>query len=399
MFQLSALTEEQRIQKSAITIMAHPKWATTGGVLMVGERRICDETPTAYTNGKDVVFGRAFVSKLSDAELRFLDLHEQMHKAKRHLITWQHLQRINAHCANVAMDHNINLEITEHDGGEGFVIMPEGGCYDPKYKGWDTAKIFWDIYNPNDPDNEKGNGGKDTGFDEHDWEGAQEMTAEEIAELERDIDEAVRQGHLLGGKLGSGGDRLFGELLEPQVNWVEVMRDFVTSTCAGSDIPTFKKPNRRYMAAGYYMPSSYAERVGPIVNANDMSGSIGNREISIIQSEMAAIASTLRPTELHVMYWDTEVVGHEVYAPHEYDDITKRTKPVGGGGTMVECVPKFINENKIEPQCAIVVTDGYLGGDWGEWSCPVLWVVINNKRAVPSVGKVVHVTTEQLNDR
>jgi hypothetical protein len=59
MFQLSALTEEQRIQKSAITIMAHPKWATTGGVLMVGERRICDETPTAYTNGKDVVFGRA----------------------------------------------------------------------------------------------------------------------------------------------------------------------------------------------------------------------------------------------------------------------------------------------------------------------------------------------------
>jgi predicted metal-dependent peptidase len=317
MFQLSALTEEQRIQKSAVTIMAHPKWATTGGVLMVGERRICDETPTAYTNGKDVVFGRAFVSKLSDAELRFLDLHEQMHK----------------------------------------------------------------------------------GFDEHDWEGAQEMTAEEIAELERDIDEAVRQGHLLGGKLGSGGDRLFGELLEPQVNWVEVMRDFVTSTCAGSDIPTFKKPNRRYMAAGYYMPSSYAERVGPIVNANDMSGSIGNREISIIQSEMAAIASTLRPTELHVMYWDTEVVGHEVYAPHEYDDITKRTKPVGGGGTMVECVPKFINENKIEPQCAIVVTDGYLGGDWGEWSCPVLWVVINNKRAVPSVGKVVHVTTEQLNDR
>jgi hypothetical protein len=28
-----------------------------------------------------------------------------------------------------------------------------------------------------------------------------------------------------------------------------------------------------------------------------------------------------------------------------------------------------------------------------------LWLVINNKRAVPSVGKVVHVTTEQLNDR
>jgi hypothetical protein len=56
------LTEEQRVQKSAVAIMAHKKWADTGGVLMLGERRVCDTTPTAYTNGKDVVFGReAFV--------------------------------------------------------------------------------------------------------------------------------------------------------------------------------------------------------------------------------------------------------------------------------------------------------------------------------------------------
>jgi hypothetical protein len=46
------LTEEQRVQKSAVAIMAHKKWADTGGVLMLGERRVCDTTPTAYTNGK-----------------------------------------------------------------------------------------------------------------------------------------------------------------------------------------------------------------------------------------------------------------------------------------------------------------------------------------------------------
>jgi hypothetical protein len=60
------LTEEQRVQKSAVAIMAHKKWADTGGVLMLGERRVCDTTPTAYTNGKDVVFGReALVAKLA----------------------------------------------------------------------------------------------------------------------------------------------------------------------------------------------------------------------------------------------------------------------------------------------------------------------------------------------
>ena len=58
MFMLgSTLTVEQRVQKSAVAIMAHQKWADIGGVLMVGERTVCDKAPTAYTNGKDVVFG------------------------------------------------------------------------------------------------------------------------------------------------------------------------------------------------------------------------------------------------------------------------------------------------------------------------------------------------------
>jgi hypothetical protein len=152
------LTEEQRVQKSAVAIMAHKKWADTGGVLMLGERRVCDTTPTAYTNGKDVVFGREAVAKWSDPELRFVDLHEQQHKFRRHLITWLHLQKLDAHIANVAMDMVINLDITERDAGEGFVKMPEGGCYDEKYKGWDTAKVFYDLYDSNeDGRRERGN--------------------------------------------------------------------------------------------------------------------------------------------------------------------------------------------------------------------------------------------------
>jgi hypothetical protein len=46
------------------------------------------------------------------------------------------------------------------------------------------------------------------GFDAHDWEGAQDMSAEEQRELARDIDEAVRQGALIASKLGSGGVRI-----------------------------------------------------------------------------------------------------------------------------------------------------------------------------------------------
>jgi len=43
-----------------------------------------------------------------------------------------------------------------------------------------------------------------------------------------------------------------------------------------------------------------------------------------------------------------------------------------------------------------VFTDGYIYGGWGDWPCPVLWVIVDNKNARPPSGTVVHVTTGQL---
>ena len=76
---------------------------------------------------------------------------------------------------------------------------------------------------------------------------------------------------------------------------------------------------------------------------------------------------------------------------HEIDTLVESTKPQGGGGTMVECVPDHITSEGIKPQACIVLTDGYLGGSWGSWSCPVLWCIMDNKQANPTVGKTVHI--------
>jgi predicted metal-dependent peptidase len=48
------------------------------------------------------------------------------------------------------------------------------------------------------------------------------------------------------------------------------------------------------------------------------------------------------------------------------------TKPAGGGGTSAECIPKYIEQHKLNPECVIVLTDGYIGG-WGDWKHPVFW--------------------------
>ena len=401
MLMLNQLTEEQRLTKAVVSIMGNPKYTALAGVLMIGDRNVVDDpsVPTACTNGRDELYGREFVKQLNDAELRFLVLHEVYHKLFRHLTTWRHLYNQDAHLANVACDHVINIKIVD-DNKDHFASMTgalESGCYDRKYVGMDTAQV----YNLLRKDQEGDGGGQGSeplpeGFDKHDWDGASEMDAEEIRELAREIDEAVRQGALVAGKMGSGGDLGLEELLQPQVNWREALREFIQTTCAGSDYSTYSKPNRRYLSSGIYMPSGISEQVGELVLAIDTSGSIGKKELAAFLSEVKEICDTVHPDGVRLLYWDTKVCRDEKYDTHELDNIVNSTKPEGGGGTDVECVTDYIRDNNINAQAAIVLTDGHLYGGWGQWSMPVLWCIMDNDHAKPDVGKTVNIKSRDM---
>ena len=404
MLMLNQLTEEQRLTKAVVSIMGNPRYTALAGVMMIGDRSIVDDPniPTACTNGRDEMYARDFVTSLNDAELRFLVLHEVYHKLFKHLTTWKHLYDEDAQLANMACDYVINLKIVG-DNEDKFATMTgvlEGGCYDTKYDGMDSAQVYNLL--KKDQDENGGEGGSDSlpngqqPFDEHDWDGAQELSADEQRQLERDLDEAIRQGALVAGKMGSGGDRDIAELLQPQVNWREVLRDFVTSTCAGSDYSTYSKPNRRYLSSGIYMPSGISEQVGELVVAIDTSGSIGQRELSAFLTEVKEICDTVNPDGVRLMYWDTKICRDEKYDVHELDDLVQSTKPAGGGGTDVTCVTDYIRDNNINAQAAIVLTDGHLYGGWGQWTMPVLWTIMDNQRAKPDVGVAVNIKSRDM---
>jgi len=381
------LTIEQRLSKAVVDIMGNEKYVALAGILMIGDRTVEDDVPTACTNGRDEMYGREFVSKLSDPELRFVILHENYHKLYRHLTTWKHLYEQDPHLANMACDYVINQKIVD-DNIDTFATMPDMGLLDEQFRGMDSAQVF----NILKQEQEQGGGqGRGQGFDDHDWEGAQGLSDAEQRDLARDIDEAIRQGALIAGKLGTGVDRSITDLLKPQVDWREVMREFISTTCSGNDYSTWRRPNRRFVSAGVYMPSGISESVEGVVVAGDMSGSIGQREQSVILTEAKQMFDTVHPNWVRMLYWDTQVCSDEKYEQHELDDFIRSTKPKGGGGTDVECVPKYMTDNNIKAQAAIIITDGYLGRSWGSWNCPVLWVIIDNERAKPPTGVVVHV--------
>jgi predicted metal-dependent peptidase len=395
------MNEERRLQKAKITLMRNEKFALFSGILMVGRTSVDDNIPTACTNGRDEKYGREFIKKLKDPELAFVVMHEGMHKAYRHLTTWKKLHDENSRLANAACDYVINLQLKDIDPEERIIAMPkyrEGehkgkvmGLIDEKYRGMNAKQVF-DLLKQ-----EYGGGGDGgEGFDDHDWDGAKELSEEDKKKLERDIDQAIRQGLMAQQKIagkGTGGiSRELEELLQPKIDWREVLREFVKSTCRARDTSSWRRPNRRYLSTDTYMPSMIGQRVGHLVIAIDTSGSIGNAELAEFLSEVKGIAEEVNPEKVDLLYWGTSVEQHEEYSESDVPNIVSSTKPVGGGGTAPSCISTYIAEKKIEPECIIVLTDGCVGDDWGsDWTAPLLWVITGGNKVMAATGKTIHV--------
>jgi predicted metal-dependent peptidase len=130
--------------------------------------------------------------------------------------------------------------------------------------------------------------------------------------------------------------------------------------------------------------------VSKVGTAPDTSASIG-KELTRAMSEMKFIFEDIQPDEVDMMYWDTEVTGHETYQTHQVRDIHTVTKPTGGGGTDPSCVFRYVKDKQLDLDCLILFTDGYVHS-WGkDIGIPTLWCVINNDKAVAPFGKTIHV--------
>lgn len=213
------LNAERKLLKARMNIMRSeiPAIRFWGPTLSVGSVTTKKGVPTAYTNGRDEVYGEEFLDKLDVKETAFIVLHENGHKAYRHLKTWRKLFEIDKDRANRACDYVVNRNILKSDPNSLVVSMPRNpdgsylGLYDPKYDDehvWDAKRVFDDL-TQNGQGGGQGQGGEV--MDDHDWEGAQDLTAEEEKQLEQEIDDALRRGEAEAKRAGAGkGDIQIG---------------------------------------------------------------------------------------------------------------------------------------------------------------------------------------------
>lgn len=372
-------TPAEWVTKAQIDIMRDPVFCAFCAVLSCGDLRYSKTLPTAATDGWNITFNPDFMAGLALPEVRFVMLHEALHIAYQHLHVWQSLWKRDARGANIAADMVINTALMQADAGRGFIKCPAIGVQpDLRYADMSVQQVYDLMKQEGAPEPQGGDG-----FDEHQWEDAQQGEATQ-AERTEAIKQAIRQGEVVRQRSarGSGtGEGVFGDLLNPKVDWRAALRAFIRDQCLGRDESTWRKPSRRYLSDDVYMPSMISERLDEVVIGFDTSGScFGTAEMTRFVTEVTALIAEVCPARTHVVYWDTEVVAHQEFLDGQF--AVASLKPQGGGGTDGSVLFDYLRKKKINPTVVVQLSDGYVG-DWGRTDWPTLWALTEKSNRAP----------------
>jgi predicted metal-dependent peptidase len=412
----SKLPAEKRIELVHVSLMREKKFAFFAGLFMVGSTTVTDQKITAGTNGRDAVYGREFVDSLTDKELAFLIMHENMHKCYRHLTIWKALDDIDRNITNAACDFVINIQLYDMDPEEKFIAFPRSkatgereGLFDEQYRGMDTKQVFDILLKKK---KQGGHGGRkvkgdgtngqpvdmfddeegDVGFDNHDWDGAKQLSEEDKKQLDREVEQAIRQGGIYAGKFGGKTPREIGELLNPKVDWKDVLQRFTRSNIKDRDSISWRKAHKNFLWQDIILPSILGKRVKYLLLGMDTSGSVAGPLLTDFLSEMNGLVKSIGIDRLDIVYWDAEIQAHEIFTGG-VKDIVHRTNPKGGGGTDPDVVVDLIVEKQLKPDAIIMLSDGYMHTNREKWAVitkPTLWCIIGNDNyEVPNGQKLV----------
>ena len=352
--QHTALDELQRKvgKAKSLLILDHPFFGTA-----CTKRPIIytDTVPTAAMSATGQMYMNVdFCAPLTVQQLMFLLAHEAMHYMLAHGLRRGHRD---PKAWNIAADKVINDTLI--DAGVGDFI--DGGIT------LDGAREMAAeaLYDENDDGDGEGPGGlgNDIG-DPTDADGQplDDATIHQLeAEAKIDAIQSAKAAKAVG-KLPASIERIIEELVNVSTPWYDILERFMAGKI--KDGYSWNRPNRRFIARNIYIPGTdYVPKMGPVVIGVDTSGSIGDDEIAMFNAHINRIIDTCNPEVVHVVYCDYDVAGVDEYTPEDFP-VTIQSK--GGGGTSFKPVFDWIDNNAIDPECVVYLTDGY--GDQSEFT-------------------------------
>lgn len=325
-----------------------------------------DSLPTLAVDARGrIYYNEKFVESLTVPQIVWGLCHEVGHVIGQHAVrrgTRNHRKW------NYAGDAWINDTLTDSRVGDPIpntVNMP--GSKD------DTVENIYDKL----PDGEDGNGpGGDQGGLGQDviygdgQNGGKQLTPDEIREIEGQIKVEIAeaaQAAKMRGKLSGKLAELVADLLEVKTPWYEILEKHCVARVQQG--LSWRRPNKRF--ADVYLPSTdKLPQMGELVVQIDVSGSISKTELAYYNGHLSRIIEQCRPSKVHTLYVDTQVVKHEEFECGE--DV--KLEFYSGGGTDMPVGFDYLAEQGITPDVFVCLTDGYtpFGDDPGY---PVVWCI------------------------
>lgn len=363
--EINQATEKIVVCRIAL-LMDQPFWGNMATRLTLVHEPII---PTMATDGRKIYFNAKFVNSLTDLELIFVIGHEIMHAMLDHISRTDYRDK---ELANIAQDFAVNsILIEEHIGKK-----PTKALYDVKYKNWSFEEIYEDLLkNAQYLDIEKL---LDQLLDQHldgkspDGSSISETEAQQIRDS---IKEAmISAAKSVGvGKTPMGIQRLLNNMIEPKMNWRELLQQQIESQIKGDY--TFMRPSRRSWHMDAILPRQQNEKAVDVTLAIDTSGSITEEQIRDFFSEVKGLVEQYQSYKINVCTWDTKLYNFQTYTEDSGEDIFSY-EIHGGGGTTPSCVYNYLKDIDYIPKQLVMFSDGFIGNDFGDLDyCPVIWLI------------------------
>jgi predicted metal-dependent peptidase len=358
---------------------------------------------TAATDGRRFYYNSEFVNNMPLKQLEFLVGHEVLHAVYDHM---GRRGNRDPKLWNIADDYCVNWDLVEQRIGDKIPVA----LYDSKYKNMSAEEVYDDLYANADKidinkllkqlldehldDSEFGDQDGEGDGNERTHSGGRrpQLSEAEKKEIRDEMKDAVLAAAQASGagNLPGGVKRMIKDLVEPVMNWRELLQQQIESTVK-SDF-TWARPSRRSWHMDAIMPGMKPGEQIDIVIGIDTSGSITENDLKIFLSEIKGIMEAYDEYKIHVMGWDTQVHNTEIFTSDNLESI-ESFEPGGGGGTDPHCVWEWLQENQIEPKKLVMFTD-YCFFGWSpekvEPYCDTVWIIKGNKSAEPEFGVYAH---------
>jgi len=347
-------------------ILDHPFFAS---ILLPMPLRYAEDVPTMATDGETIKINPGWTERLTLAETTFVLAHEALH------CMFDHMGRRagrNHNKWNQAADYVINDLLVKEKIGS----MPVGGLLNPHLvkEGGGTAEGVYKLLPEGAEKNGAGTPGgamddvHDAGSDNGEGQTDEAKMAEKSAQIKVRVI-AAKNAAKMQGKLSSNLERLLDEVLAPQVDWKEVLKNFLSEK-AKTDY-SYARPKRRFLHSDLILPSLSGQKMGKVAIGVDCSGSVDRHMLNVFAAEINGIKQDLLPKEIEVVYFDSEVLDVQVFG--EDDDVV--LNPRGGGGTDFAPVFQHISEAQEPPIAVVMLTDLVCDSFGNTPGVPVLWAV------------------------